>query len=81
MDLVQITIFGIAWGLVILFAYRCGAKDERDRQNIAPTAGANIASSKKTFNKKTKTIEQERLSAIMENIDNYDGTGAKQREV
>jgi len=81
MDLVQITIFGIAWGLVILYAYRCGTKDEKDRQNTALTAKENIILGKKAFNKKRKSEEQERLSAIMENIDNYDGTGAKQREV
>ena len=73
-DLVYITIFALAWGVLILASYKVGVEDGKDIMRLKS----------KAFEKKSErvaNVEQERISAILHNIDSYDGSGIGQKEV
>lgn len=75
--LTYIFVFGVAWGIVLLISYRMGIMDGREsRKNgefkpIIPLKKKKHSSSK----------EQERTNAVLENIDNYNGTPEGQKEI
>ena len=74
MGLGYITVLALAWGVFVIIMYKVGVED-----------GKNIMRLKNRVIEKTgetrAVVEQERISAILHNIDNYDGSGIGQKEV
>lgn len=75
--LTYIFVFGVAWGGVLLVTYRMGIMDGR-RSGRGAESKPFISLKKK---KHTATKEQERINAVLENIDNYNGTPEGQKEI
>ena len=88
-DLIFITMFGLTWGILILVAYKAGYKDGKEVGKLETREISGLTQSSKSCKKPvSKPViseatrkERQRVSAILENIDNYDGTGAGQKEV
>ena len=76
-NLIFITVFALIWGSLILVAYKFGYADGMDR-DIG--VGGNMQEEKAETNCHI-TADQNRISTILYNIDNYDGTGLGQKEV
>lgn len=74
------TVFGV----FILLAYTLGLKNGQKIINQQPIELPNINPieiiQKKAIEKKQQT-EMDKINNLLDNIDNYDGTGANQKEV
>lgn len=75
--LTYIFVFGVAWGGVLLATYRMGMMDGRRSRRGAEFKPI-IPHKKKKY---MASKEQERINAVLENIDNYNGTAEGQKEI
>lgn len=80
-SIITCTIFGV----FILIAYTLGLKNGQRIVKNEPIELPKVENPVESINKKRLEKEQQKeidkINKILENIDNYDGTGANQQEV
>jgi len=75
--LTYIFVFGVAWSGVLLITYRMGIIDGRHSRKSGEIKPL-ISPKKKKY---MASKEQERINAVLENIDSYNGTPEGQKEI
>ena len=72
----MIYITAILGGVLIVTAYRIGLSD-----GMKISSGKNVSVFKVQHRDKRHVAEESKYNAIMENIENYDGTSKGQKEI
>ncbi len=77
--IINMALSFIFYGVAIIFIYRLGFNDAMSVKN-GDKELKNVFLSEKTM-KKMDSLQEQRINTLIENIDNYNGSGQGQKEV